>query len=111
MNLNNWPPPTINLNSDKLLELKKIALDFVNHVNDILPEICEKEGHIWDNINGTKTIEYTGGTYCEGTEKLGSISGYVDQTEHVYFVRTCTRCNISQKLKAIVSTIEKSPFV
>ena len=105
---NSWPPATLHKTADELVHLYRVSCDFANHITQILPEVCSNEGHVWDNPTGVKTIEEEGGMWVEGTEKIGSVSGFVGSTTVVYFVRTCTRCKTKQKLKAKLT--ETSPF-
>lgn len=105
-----WPPPTNGMSADQLRQLVDIAKSAVEHTSLALQDKCAQEGHVWGDE--TESRETIGGEYYEEGDRFDLLGrgGWQGGEDVYYRHRSCTRCGLEQKARAIVQEIRSSPF-
>lgn len=104
-----WPPPTQGMNVEQLIELRKVAKDFLRHLENAIPDQCGREGHKWDEPSGKEVQEefeevvgYSGGDCFERSSPITRLS------TNTVFIRTCKLCGVTERRSPITKLY--SPF-
>ena len=104
-----WPPATNGMSANQLATLLLVAKDCIEHTARELKIQCKKEGHVWNNNAGVRSVVHNGGTWIEPSEDVFCDTGHWRGGEYVtYYVRTCTRCGEALQKQGI--TTISSPY-